>query len=100
MMNTKTTRITKRGVRHTSNCRRTLLRAATYSLTSSLIAPTLHATHCNAPKNGLDIGIYGLRSALPFIGDRYVPVRRQGDRRRHRRTQQSLVLTTRPGDTK
>jgi hypothetical protein len=77
MMNTKTTRITRRSVTHTSNCRRTLLQAATYSLTSSLIAPTLHAADCNAPNNGIDIGAYRVRGVLPFLEDRYVPVRRQ-----------------------
>jgi len=101
MMNTKTTRITKKSVRNNSNWRPTLMQAATYSLTSSLIAPTLHAAQCNAPKNGLDIGVYRFTSAFPFFSATATcRSNAKRDRRRHRRTQRSQVLTTRPGETK
>jgi hypothetical protein len=77
-----------------------LLLAATYSLTSSLIGPTLHAADRSAPKNSLDIGIYCYMRALPFLGDRCVRVKR--DRASAAtpagRAKPSLTPITPPGD--
>lgn len=69
------TKITRRNARHMPNRRSQLLLAATYGLTSSLIAPTLNAAHRSAPKNGLGINIYCVQSALPFFSDRCVQVK-------------------------
>ncbi len=74
-MKTETTQITRSGVTHTLYRRRRLLLAATYSLTSSLIAPTLYAAHCSMPKNGTQTGTCWYKSALPFIGDRCVRIK-------------------------
>jgi hypothetical protein len=84
------------------NPRSKLLLAATYSLTSCLIGPTLHAAHRSAPKNGLDIGVYCFKSALPFLGDRCVRVTRdRGSAATPARlAKPSLAPTTPPGDIK
>lgn len=55
--------------------RRRYLLAAGYSLTSSLIAPTLQAEQFGDWKGELRTGVYPVRSALPFLPDRYLQVR-------------------------
>jgi hypothetical protein len=74
-MNTKATRIARSNVRYATYRRRKLLLVATYCLTSSLIAPTLHAAHCSTPKNDPGASTYLIQSALPFIGDRCVQIK-------------------------
>lgn len=69
------TRIPKSGGPRRQTRRRRLLLVAGYSLTTSLIAPTLHAAHCSTGKNGFTAGLFSVKSALPFLGDRYVQVK-------------------------
>lgn len=60
--------------------RQRLLLAAGCSLTSSLLASTLHAANCNAKKDGISTGLFAVRSALPFLGGRYVQVKTTEER--------------------
>jgi hypothetical protein len=55
--------------------RRRYLLAAGYSLTSSLIATTLQAEQPGDGKKELRTGVYPVKSALPFLPDRYLQVR-------------------------
>lgn len=74
-MNTKAMRIARSNGRCATDRRRSLLLAATYGLTSSLIAPTLHAAHCSTRKNDHGTNTFLVTSALPFIGDRGVQIK-------------------------
>jgi hypothetical protein len=101
-MRINATRITRSCVRSDTYRRRKLLLAATYGLTSSLVAPTLHAGHCSTPENDHGASIYLIKSALPFIGDRGVRIQpnERAASTLARVAKPSRTRTTPPGDTR
>jgi hypothetical protein len=44
-------------------------------LTAGPVAPTSKAANCNAGENGLNVGVYAVKSVLPFLGDRCVQIK-------------------------
>lgn len=100
-METHITINTRSSVRSDTYRRRKLLLATTYDLTSSLIGPTLHAGHYSTPKNDNRTSTYLMRSALPFIGDCGVQIKRNEriQSTTARVAKPSRTRTTPPGDT-
>jgi hypothetical protein len=82
--------------------RRRYLLAAGYSLTSSLIAPTLQAEQAGDGRKELRTGVYPVKSALPFLPVRYLQViaRKKGTDTSAGSAEPTQPPTTPSGDTR